>query len=115
MTTVQVKGNELSNNKDQVFKPAENGFFNCKLSVKDGSDLTISLRPDGFVNATQLCTAGKKLFKDWKRLDSTQELIQVIIADGSYSPSAIIDIKKGGIVLCSNKSLKYHRFSIHKI
>ena len=105
----------MSKTKDQVFKTVENGFFNCKLTIKDGEDLSISVRPDGFVNATQLCKAGKKLFKDWKRLDSTQELIQVIIADGSYSPSAIIDIKKGGIVLCSNKSLKYHRFSIHKI
>jgi len=71
MTTLPDKSRVLSNNKDQIFKPARNGVFNCKLTVKDGGDLTISLRPDGFVNATQLCKAGKKLFKDWKRLDST--------------------------------------------
>ena len=65
MTTV-VEPNVLSNTRDHVFKSVENGFFNCKLTVKDGGDLTISVRPDGFVNATQLCKAGKKLFKDWK-------------------------------------------------
>ena len=74
MTTLP-ENNVLSNTKDQIFKSVENGFFNCKLAVKDGGDLTISLRPDGYVNATQLCKAGKKLFADWKRMDSTQELI----------------------------------------
>jgi len=79
-------------------KIVENGFFNCKLTIKDGEDLSISVRPDGFVNATQLCKAGKKKFNDWKRLDTTQQLIQVIIADAGIPASAIIDIKKGGNV-----------------
>ena len=57
----------LSNTKDHVFKPVENGFFNCKLTVKDGGNLTISVRPDGFVNATQLCKAGNKRFNNWSK------------------------------------------------
>ena len=96
MTTLPSKSIVLSNNKDQVFKSVENGFFNCKLTVKDGGDLTISLRPDGFVNATQLCKAGKKLFADWKRMDSTQELIQVLKSSMGIHIDLLIDTKMTG-------------------
>jgi hypothetical protein len=96
MTTPLSKSIELSNNKDQVFKSVENGFFNCKLTVKDGGDLTISLRPDGFVNATQLCKAGKKLFADWKRMESTQELIQALKSSMGIHIDLLIDTKMTG-------------------
>lgn len=33
---------------------------------------------DHFINATQLCKAGNKLFKDWTRLESTKELINAL-------------------------------------
>ena len=41
------------------------------------NDIVIIARPeDNFVNATELCRAGNKLFNDWYRLDKTKELIK---------------------------------------
>lgn len=34
---------------------------------------------DNFVNATQMCKAGGKQFKDWDRLDSTKNLVRILI------------------------------------
>ena len=57
---------------------------------------------DNFINATQLCKAGGKLFKDWYRLDSTKELIKELIqnldCEGRFLLSQnikLIDIKRG--------------------
>lgn len=41
---------------------------------------------DGFVNATQLCTAGGKKFNNWHRLDSTLSLIEVLRRDIISTP-----------------------------
>lgn len=50
---------------------------------------------DGFINATQMCQAGGKFFKDWFRLESTKNLIEVLQSDGQILPSQLIDVKKG--------------------
>ena len=86
----------MSKTKDQVFKIVENGFFNCKLTVKDGEDLSISVRPDGFVNATQLCKAGKKKFNDWFQTNETKQLIQALVYNTGIPALDLIDVKKGG-------------------
>jgi hypothetical protein len=59
-------------------------------------------REDGYINATQMCKAGGKLFGNWYKTDSTKELIETLevdlnstIADVTFRISAI-DIKKGG-------------------
>ena len=74
----------------------ENGFFTCKLTVKDGEDLTISVRPDGFVNATQLCKAGKKRFNNWFQRNETKKLLHVLITNTGKTESQLIDVKVGG-------------------
>ena len=74
----------------------ENGFFNCKLSVRDGEDLSISVRPDGFVNATQLCKAGGKQFKHWFQTNETKQLIQALVYNTGIPALDLIDVKKGG-------------------
>jgi len=61
------------------------------------NNVVISSRPvDHYVNATQLCQAGGKLFKDWFRLDTTKELINELSADGRILPSALVETKRGG-------------------
>ena len=52
--------------------------------------------PDGYINATQLCKAGKKLFADWYRLDNTENLIHALSAETGITVLALVDIKKGG-------------------
>jgi hypothetical protein len=59
------------------------------------NDIAITSREDGFVNATELCKAGGKLFGDWKRLDSTKELIKVLGNDMGCHISQLVDVKKG--------------------
>lgn len=70
-----------------------------------------SRKEDGFIDATSLCKAGGKEFKNWYRLDSTKELIkefeiqQKIEYEKIYSdkksvaqkiPTKVIDIIQGG-------------------
>jgi hypothetical protein len=61
------------------------------------NDMVISSRPiDHYINATQLCQAGGKFFKDWFRLESTKELINELSADGRILPSGLVETKRGG-------------------
>jgi hypothetical protein len=61
------------------------------------NNVVITSRPlDHYVNATQLCQAGGKFFKDWFRLESTKELINELSADGKILPSALVETKRGG-------------------
>lgn len=56
----------------------------------------VTTRDDGFINATQLCKAGKKKFNDWYRLESTKELIKVLSKSETRIPvSQLITVLKG--------------------
>jgi hypothetical protein len=57
--------------------------------------IAVLTREDGFINATQLCKAGKKLFGNWKQLDSTQELIKTLGSDIGIPLAQLVDVKKG--------------------
>ena len=63
--------------------------------------ITVLSREDGFINATAMCKAGGKQFKNWYRLDSTKELIEEL--DNKLKKSVahiwatkIVDIIQGG-------------------
>jgi hypothetical protein len=63
--------------------------------------ITVLSREDGFINATDMCKAGGKQFKNWYRLDSTKELIEEL--DNKLKKSVahiwatkIVDIIQGG-------------------
>ena len=62
---------------------------------------------DNFINATQLCQAGGKLFADWYRLDNTKQLINEATSDADIPASLLIDVKKGNSAeFILNKNLK---------
>jgi hypothetical protein len=81
-----------------------------KQEIELNGIMVLSRLEDGYINATQLCKAGKKFFKDWKRLESTKELIQALesetrnsaaqlidnISNGRNLPLKLIDVKVGG-------------------
>jgi hypothetical protein len=48
---------------------------------------------DNFVNATQLCNAGGKLFGRWYSLKSTKELIRTLEKD--LMSDSVVDVTKG--------------------
>ncbi len=55
----------------------------------------ISRMEDNYINATQLCQAGGKLFADWYRLNTTKQLINEAVSDMGIPISQLVDIKKG--------------------
>jgi hypothetical protein len=63
--------------------------------------ISILARPeDGYINATAMCKAGKKLFANWYQLESTKELIkeletQITKSDIGIPISQLVDVKKG--------------------
>ena len=69
----------LEDNGNQVVKyTGSNGLFNCQLTLKDDCIITIPMREDGYVNATMLCTAGGKLYSNWKQNQSSEDVIQAL-------------------------------------
>lgn len=52
-------------------------YLNEKLKKKSLKQIGIIVlsRDDGYINATQLCKAGKKNFNDWNSLDNTKYLL----------------------------------------
>jgi hypothetical protein len=61
--------------------------------------IIVSRSEDNYINATQLCQAGGKLFAHWYSLDSTKQLINEVITDIGIPISgtmSLIEINKGG-------------------
>ena len=78
-----------------------------KPEIELNGIMVLSRVEDGYINATQLCKAGKKKFGHWNALESTKELIHALKADIGITISAnnpdiviptmeLIDVKKGG-------------------
>lgn len=57
--------------------------------------VVVFARDDGYVNATQLCKAGGKLFGDWHRTESTKTLIEALSSDMGIPISQLVESKKG--------------------
>ena len=53
----------------------------------------ISRIDDNFINATQLCQAGNKLFDDWYCLNNTKQLINEVESNTGIHVSLLVDIK----------------------
>jgi predicted GIY-YIG superfamily endonuclease len=91
------------------------GDATFKIRLRDDTTLDIGIRPDGFVNATQLCKAGGKLFADYNRSKQTQDYLQALSSNmgipitGScvmgIPITGLIDIQQGGI----NQGTYVHR------
>ena len=55
-----------------------------------------SRESDNFINATQLCKAGKKQFSNWYQLDYTKELIKTLEINLGNPRLKVVDKKVGG-------------------
>jgi hypothetical protein len=108
-TTTNLVVNTEDENKSEIPIPLHEQMSSIVIEeIKDSDDkehysnitlnnIVITSRPiDHYVNATQLCQAGGKLFKDWFRLESTKELVNELSADGRIPPSALVESKRGG-------------------
>jgi exonuclease VII small subunit len=88
--------------------------------------ISVLAREDGFINATAMCKAGKKLFGNWYKSDPTKELIKVLEekikndtdihnqkSDIHYEYHKIIDIKKGNSSTYSQGSWIHPDLAVH--
>ena len=70
------------------------------VNIKLNNIVIEARKDDNFINATQLCKAGGKTFKDWHRLNSTKELITELEnnlkSNGHLCPLKLVDKKVGG-------------------
>ena len=67
-----------------------------KIILKDGKKFIISFRYDGYINATELCKAGKKLFRDWNILEKTKDFLKILSTHTKIPVDKLIESKVGG-------------------
>lgn len=67
----------------------------CKIGLEKGDMYEVSVREDGYVNATELCKAGGKKFNNWMNTDTAKELIGAIESDSGILASHLIETYKG--------------------
>lgn len=76
-----------------------------KLKLLNNEIMNIGIRKDGYVNATQLCKAGNKLFGHYQTSKQTQDYLQALSPVIGIPITELIDIKQGGI----NQGTYVHR------
>lgn len=95
-TVVEMINEELRKKQEEKQKIIEQNKLGGEITL---NGITILSREDGFINATELCKAGKKNFAEWKRLEYTKKLIESLenkmIKSDMMIPISLIDIKKG--------------------
>jgi len=67
-----------------------------KLKLLNNEILDIAIRRDGYVNATELCKAGNKLFADYQRMKQTQSYFQALSTNMGIPILELLDSKVGG-------------------
>lgn len=68
------------------------------LIVRDWNGKSIRQRADGFLSATDMCTAGGKSFGHWHTQKTTKEYLEALIAKRYHnSDNGPIEVNQGGI------------------
>lgn len=70
--------------------------MDVQTSLKFNGIVIESRSGDNYINATQMCKAGGKLFAEWTRLKNTQVIFSELSADMNIPISGLVDMKKGG-------------------
>jgi hypothetical protein len=84
-----------------------------ELPGEDQTLTKIECREDGFLNVTQLCRAGGKLFKDWTRLKSTIQLLKALADELDLPTHALVDVKRGNSTKFTQGSWIHPLLAIH--
>jgi len=87
----------LSESQFTVHDSDSEGEIDYKLTpLEVGQGFTIEHREeDGYINVTNLCKAGGKQFKAWKRLEKTKGFIQALSSVVLISTTDLIDLGTG--------------------
>jgi hypothetical protein len=68
-----------------------------ELMLREYNSKTIRQREDGYLSATDMCTAGGKLFGDWQRLKATNDYLQTLQPVMGIPITELIQVIQGGI------------------
>jgi hypothetical protein len=81
--------------EEQISEDKTEEIKEFKLLLPNGSDFIIPIQKDGMVNATLLCQAGGKNFKDYVKNKQTELYIEALKSDRNIIPSQLIIVNKG--------------------
>jgi hypothetical protein len=74
--------NKIEQELEEANKAAENMTKNMTLLDKDDKPYSIVCREsDGYIDVTNLCKAGGRLYKNWYRLEKTKEFLKTLEED----------------------------------
>jgi hypothetical protein len=100
----EVEDESVPDMKKNLIIPLKDDY-EFKLKLKNGSSMDVLIRRDGYVNATQLCKAGNKLFKHYNENKQTKEYLQALSSVVGIPTTDLLDIKQGG----TNQGTYVHR------
>ena len=83
---IQLENKNIFNENDTTFK----------LILEKGEVMNISIRSDGYINATQLCKAGGKAFADYQKTKQTQDYLQALSSNMNIPILDLINSNVGG-------------------
>ena len=87
--------------KDELIKLLETCDLEEKIQIEEKDKITlcgveiISREPDGYINATQICKAGNKLYGHWYENKKTIEFLQTLSKNIGIPILNLIDCNKG--------------------
>jgi hypothetical protein len=94
-TTIEIEEN-LTENKDSDDDEQQEEYKLTPLEV--GQGFTIEHREeDGYINVTNLCKAGGKLYKNWKKTQKTKDFLQVLSTSVPNGTDLLIKTESGGL------------------
>jgi hypothetical protein len=88
----------ISGNKKNsvILQEQTQNIMKFTLKLQNNTDISISVRRDGYVNGTQLCNANNKSFYDYERLQQTQKYLNALVSKIGVPLEELIISKHGG-------------------
>lgn len=81
--------------KASSFHKLDEGFYQCKLVLDNGTEFDIPMRSDGYIHATKLCTSVNKQLYKWKNSPDTQKLLNYFQKSSDLPMNKIIEVRRG--------------------
>jgi hypothetical protein len=95
-----IKNETLTAENEKFLKPVKpkniNEDMSFKLILENGEIMTIGIRSDGYINATQLCKAAGKKFNDYQRIKQTEDYLQALSFNTGIPVLDLINSNVGG-------------------
>lgn len=77
------------------FQKLDEGFYQCKLMLDNGTEFNIPMRSDGYIHATKLCQSVRKQLYKWKSSPDTQQLLHYFQKISGLAMNKIIEVRRG--------------------